>query len=51
MVSMFYCGRIIFNGFKQADIKSVMLRVTSAASLDDGHYEETIPAVKGHHVT
>ena len=30
---MFYCGIILYNGFKHVDIKGVELRVTSAASI------------------
>ena len=30
---MFYCGRIIFNGLKHADIKGVRYRVTSERSV------------------
>ena len=46
-VNMFYCGRNRKNEFKHADMKGVRLRVTSTASLADGHCEATIPVVKG----
>ena len=50
-VNKFYCGRDAFAVFKHADIKGVMQRLTSTASLDDGYCEATVPVVKGHHVT
>ena len=50
-VNMFYCSRNHFNEFKHVDMKDVRWHITSAASLDDGNCEATIPVVKGHHVT
>ena len=51
VVIMFYCGTVAFTVFKDTDTKGMRQRLTSTASLDDGHCEATIPVVKGHHVT
>ena len=51
IVNMFYCGRIIFNGFEHTDIKGVRKCITSTSSLDDRHWGQAIPIVRGHHVT
>ena len=45
IVNIFYCSRIIFNGFKHADIKGVGWRVTSAAFFADGHCEDVTTGV------
>ena len=50
IVNMFYCDRILFNGFKHAAIKGVRQHFMSTASLEDGHCGTTIPAVQARHM-